>query len=80
MICAKIVVFAQESKNLIIISESIPNLLPPPAPLPHTDCTDLTGFLCGWEISQMLSATIKGTVLLMVLTLIACAIAKYYLL
>ena len=32
MICAKIVVFAQESKNLIIISESIPNLLPPPCP------------------------------------------------
>ena len=22
----------------------------------HADCTDLTGFLCGWEISRMLSA------------------------
>ena len=44
--------FGIESKNLIIFSESIPNLLPPP--LPHTDRTDLTGFLCGWKISRML--------------------------
>ena len=49
--------FGIESKNLIIFSESIPNLLPPPLlPWAHTDRTDLTGFLCGWEISQMLSA------------------------
>ena len=49
--------FGIESKNLIIFSESIPNLLPPPLlPWAHTDRTDLTGFLCGWKISQMLSA------------------------
>ena len=49
--------FGIESKNLIIFSESIPNLLPPPLlPWAHTDRTDLTGFLCGWEISQRLSA------------------------
>ena len=48
--------FGIESKNLIIFSESIPNLLPPCPPLPHTDRTDLTGFLCGWEISRRLSA------------------------
>ena len=34
--------FGIESKNLIIFSESIPNLLPPP--WAHTDRTDLTGF------------------------------------
>ena len=62
MICAKIVVFAQESKNLIIFSESIPNLYPLCLPLPHTDRTDLTGFLCGWEISRMLcSFAFKGS-------------------
>ena len=48
--------FGLESKNLIIFSESIPNLLPPLLPWAHTDRTDLTGFLCGWEISQRLSA------------------------
>ena len=49
--------FGIESKNLIIFSESIPNLLPPPLlPWAHTDRTDLTGFLYGWEISRMLSA------------------------
>ena len=49
--------FGIESKNLIIFSESIPNLLPPPLlPWAHTDRTDLTGFLYGWEISQRLSA------------------------
>ena len=54
--------FGIESKNLIIFSESIPNLLPPLLPLPHTDRTDLTGFLCGWEISQMLcSFASKGS-------------------
>ena len=46
--------FGIESKNLIIFSESIPNLLPPMIPWVHTDRTDLTGFLCGWEISRML--------------------------
>ena len=47
--------FGIESKNLIIFSESIPNLLPPPLlPWAHTDRTDLTGFLCGWKISRML--------------------------
>ena len=36
--------FGIESKNLIIFSESIPNLLPPPLlPWAHTDRTDLTG-------------------------------------
>lgn len=48
--------FGIESKNLIIFSESIPNLFPLCQPLPHTDRTDLTGFLCGWKISRMLSA------------------------
>ena len=49
--------FGIESKNLIIFSESIPNLLPPPLlPWAHTDRTDLTGFLCGWEISRRFSA------------------------
>ena len=48
--------FGIESKNLIIFSESIPNLLPSLLPWAHTDRTDLTGFLCGWEISRMLSA------------------------
>ena len=48
--------FGIESKNLIIFSESIPNLYPLCLPLPHTDRTDLTGFLCGWEISRRLSA------------------------
>ena len=48
--------FGIESKNLIIFSESIPNLFPPLLPWAHTDRTDLTGFLCGWEISQRLSA------------------------
>ena len=47
--------FGIESKNLIIFSESIPNLLPPPLlPWAHTDRTDLTGFLCGWKISRRL--------------------------
>jgi len=31
--------FGVESKNLIIFSESIPNLLPPLPPLAHTDRT-----------------------------------------
>ena len=55
--------FGIESKNLIICSESIPNLLPPPLlPWAHTDRTDLTGFLCGWEISRMLcSFASKGS-------------------
>ena len=44
-----------ESKNLIIFSESIPNLYPLCLSLSHTDRTDLTGFLCGWEILWMLS-------------------------
>ena len=36
--------FGIESKNLIIFSESIPNLYPPPMiPWAHTDRTDLTG-------------------------------------
>ena len=50
--------FGIESKNLMIFSGSIPNLLPPHPLLPwaHTDRTDLTGFLCGWEISRRLSA------------------------
>lgn len=48
--------FGIESKNLIIFSESIPNLLPSLLPWAHTDRTDLTGFLCGWEISRRLSA------------------------
>ena len=40
--------FGIESKNLIIFSESIPNLLPPPLlPWAHTDCTDLTFFVGG---------------------------------
>ena len=47
--------FGIESKNLIIFSESIPNLYPPLLPWAHTDRTDLTGFLCGWEILWMLS-------------------------
>ena len=52
--------FGIESKNLIIFSESIPNLLPPP--WAHTDRTDLTGFLYGWEISRMLcSFASKGS-------------------
>ena len=74
--------FGIESKNLIIFSESIPNLYPlcflgftQIAQISqgffvggkshggsmvcgflwaHTDLTDLTGFLCGWEISRML--------------------------
>ena len=46
--------FGIESKNLIIFSESIPNLYPLCLSLSHTDLTDLTGFLCGWEISRML--------------------------
>lgn len=33
--------FGIESKNLIIFSESTPNLLPLCLPLPHTDRTDL---------------------------------------
>ena len=48
--------FGIESKNLIIFSESIPNLSPPLLPWAHTDRTDLTGFLCGWNIAQRLSA------------------------
>ena len=49
--------FGIESKNIIIFSESIPNLLPPPLlPWAHTDRTDLTGFLYGWEISRRFSA------------------------
>ena len=35
--------FGIESKNLIIFSESIPNLYPPMIPWAHTDRTDLTG-------------------------------------
>ena len=55
--------FGIESKNLIIFSESIQNLLPPPLlPWAHTDRTDLTGFLYGWEISRMLcSFASKGS-------------------
>ena len=37
--------FGIESKNLIIFSESIPNLYPLCLSLSHTDRTDLTGFL-----------------------------------
>lgn len=40
--------FGIESKNIIIFSESIPNLLPPPLlPWAHTDRTDLTFFVGG---------------------------------
>ena len=49
--------FGIESKNLIIFSESIPNLLPPPCFLGLTQIAQISqGFLCGWEISRMLSA------------------------
>ena len=54
--------FGIESKNLIIFSESIPNLLPSLLPWAHTNRTDLTGFLYGWEISRMLcSFASKGS-------------------
>ena len=54
--------FGIESKNLIIFSESIPNLLPSLLPWVHTNRTDLTGFLYGWEISRMLcSFASKGS-------------------
>ena len=54
--------FGTESKNLIIFSESIPNLYPPLLPWAHTNRTDLTGFLYGWEISRMLcSFASKGS-------------------
>lgn len=48
--------FGIESKNLIIFSEFIPNLLPFCPPWAHTDRTDLTGGFVWWKISQMLSA------------------------
>ncbi len=36
--------------------------IPPLLPWAHTDRTDLTGFLCGWEISRMLcSFASKGS-------------------
>ena len=54
--------FGIESKNLIIFSQSIPNFLPSLLPWAHTDRTDLTGFLYGWEISRMLcSFASKGS-------------------
>ena len=47
--------FGIESKNLIIFSESIPNLLPPLASLgSHRSHRSHRAFLCGWEISRML--------------------------
>ena len=58
--------FGIESKNLIIFSESIPNLLPPPCFLGLTQIAQISqGFplwvenlteVGGWEISRMLSA------------------------
>ena len=54
--------FGIESKNLIIFSESIPNLLPPPLlPWAHTDCTDLTFFVGGkshgcWGVENLTDA------------------------
>ena len=55
--------FGIESKNLIIFSESIPNLLPPPCFLGLTQIAQISqGFLCGWEISRMLcSFASKGS-------------------
>ena len=54
--------FGIESKNLIIFSESIPNLLPPPLlPWAHTDRTDLTFFVGGkshggWGVGNLTDA------------------------
>ena len=56
--------FGIESKNLIIFSESIPNLLPPPCFLGLTQIAQISLSLWaenltevgGWEISQRLSA------------------------
>ena len=54
--------FGIESKNLIIFSESIPNLLPPPCFLGLTQIAQISLFLCGWEISRMLcSFASKGS-------------------
>ena len=55
--------FGIESKNLIIFSESIPNLLPHPCFLGLTQIAQISqGFLCGWEISRMLcSFASKGS-------------------
>ena len=55
--------FGIESKNIIIFSESIPNLLPPPCFLGLTQIAQISqGFLCGWEISRMLcSFASKGS-------------------
>ena len=53
--------FGIESKNLIIFSESIPNLLPPPASL-GSHRLHRSHFLCGWKISRMLcSFASKGS-------------------
>lgn len=54
--------FGIESKNIIIFSESIPNLLPPPLlPWAHTDRTDLTFFVGGkshggWGVGNLTDA------------------------
>ena len=48
--------FGIESKNLIIFSESIPNLLPPPLASLGSHRSHRSHFLCGWKISRMLSA------------------------
>ena len=62
--------FGIESKNLIIFSESIPNLLPPPCFLGLTQLTQIALSLWvenltevgGWEISRMLcSFASKGS-------------------
>ena len=55
--------FGIESKNIIIFSESIPNLLPPLASLgSHRSHRSHRAFLCGWEISRMLcSFASKGS-------------------
>ena len=55
--------FGIESKNLIIFSESIPNLLPPLATMgSHRSHRSHRAFLCGWEISRMLcSVASKGS-------------------
>ena len=44
----------QKSYNIFGIHSKF--ITPPLLPWAHTDRTDLTGFLCGWKISQRLSA------------------------